>query len=364
MPSRPSRYGEWRQAAREVWSEVIRIGPYAQNHWGALQVAISVSVPIVVLLALDRADLLPYAVFGSLSSVYGKRLAGRDRLRVQLGTSAILVLAVCLGVSAGAVPQQPLFAVLAMAFVSLLGLACAERFGWLPVPSLFLVFATGTVSSLPQSWSSLPVAFLASTIAALFGVVVGQAVLVAQRVSQVALIPVTTRGARFRSVEFLEKSFIYAGAPLLAGGLALTLELGHAYWAAVSATVPLVGASLTQHFGRAILRVAGTLVGVLIGYVLLMFSPPLWVLAAAVAVLQFLTEMFVERNYGIAVVCITPLALILSYISHPTAPDGLVLDRVLSTLVGIAVAVLLLVAARVFIRRFAGDDLSERAGED
>jgi hypothetical protein len=123
------------------------VHPYDAQHCGALQVGICVTLPLAVLLAIGQPDLAAYAVFGSLSSVYGSRFGRHDRMRAQLGTGAALTLAVVLGTVAGIPGPGSLWAIAAMAVMSVLGLLITRRFGWLPVPSLFLVLATGTISA-------------------------------------------------------------------------------------------------------------------------------------------------------------------------------------------------------------------------
>ena len=61
---------------------------------------------------------------------------------------------------------------------------------------------------------------------------------------------------------------------------------------------------------------------------------------------SIVTELFVGRNYGIAVVAITPLALIIGYLASPTPLVPLLIDRVVETLLGVSVAVVVLLLVR------------------
>ncbi|WP_420710640.1 FUSC family protein [Agrococcus sp. SL85] len=52
------------------------------------------------------------------------------------------------------------------------------------------------------------------------------------------------------------------------------------------------------------------------------------------------------RNYGLALVAVTPLALVLVHASSPEPVPQLLADRVLETLIGVAVAVAVAAASR------------------
>ncbi|MFB9746730.1 FUSC family protein [Leifsonia shinshuensis] len=301
----------------------------------------------MLLVALDRTDLLAYAVFGSLSAVYGKRLPPIPRLLTQLGAGALLVFAVCVGVLVGANADSGLLALPAMSLVSVAGLLAADRLGWVPSPSLFLVFATGTIAAQGHELADVQTAFVASALAAVFGAVVGQAVYLLQIAAQAEFVTLKPKRSTIVSFEFLEQVTVSAIAPIIAGGLALAFGVGHAYWAAVSATVPLVGVGLTNRLGRGALRLFGTLLGSALAFLLLSFLPTDWMRVVLVGLLQFLVELFVDRNYGIAVVFITPLALILTSFASPEPAATLVTDRVIATVIGTVVAFGLLVLARL-----------------
>jgi uncharacterized membrane protein YccC len=66
-------------------------------------------------------------------------------------------------------------------------------------------------------------------------------------------------------------------------------------------------------------------------------------------VLQFLAEMYVMRNYSLALLFITPLALLMVQLGHPQ-PAGPILEaRVLETAIGVVVGLALVLG------RYAGE---------
>ena len=91
-----------------------------------------------------------------------------------------------------------------------------------------------------------------------------------------------------------------AVAVVVAGGAAVALGIGHPYWAMVSAVAPLGVRGVTGQLGRAVHRVVGTLLGLLPSAALLALDLRGVALVLLVAVLQFVTELLVGRNYGLA----------------------------------------------------------------
>lgn len=63
-----------------------------------------------------------------------------------------------------------------------------------------------------------------------------------------------------------------------------------------------------------------------------------------VVVLQVLTELVVGRNYGLAMLFITPMALLMGQLAAPRPAGSLLLDRGVETVVGglVAIAIVLL----------------------
>ncbi|MGW4381837.1 FUSC family protein [Kitasatospora sp. NPDC004531] len=125
-----------------------------------------------------------------------------------------------------------------------------------------------------------------------------------------------------------------------AGGLALALGLGHGYWAAISAAAVLHSVSVRTTAHRAVQRTVGTLAGLLIALAVLATGPGPVALVLVIVVLEFLLEYLVVRNYALAVVFLTPLALLMSDLVTPTGTVGLLRDRALGSVLGIGVGLL------------------------
>ncbi|MFJ2297251.1 FUSC family protein [Oerskovia paurometabola] len=116
---------------------------------------------------------------------------------------------------------------------------------------------------------------------------------------------------------------------------------GHPAWAAMGATATLQGTTTQHAVVRALQRALGTVAGALIAWPLLDLHLGFWATAALVVGLQVVTEIVVGRHYGLAMLTITPMALLMTSLGGSSA--GIALDRALDTAVGAVVGVLAVV---------------------
>ncbi|MGV9278698.1 FUSC family protein [Streptomyces griseosporeus] len=143
----------------------------------------------------------------------------------------------------------------------------------------------------------------------------------------------------------------------LAGHASLALGVGRPYWALVTAA-SLYQANLTLTWNRAVQRVVGNLLGVLVFAAVV----PLAHLHQALLVLlclafNFGAEALIGRNYWLGSVCVTPMALLITEFARFQDSGELITERIVDTLVG---ALLGFAAALAVTDRRAGDRL-ERA---
>jgi len=130
-----------------------------------------------------------------------------------------------------------------------------------------------------------------------------------------------------------------AVATAVAGGLAGLMGLDHAYWAMTAAVLVLhQGLDRRRTMQRALERSIGTWAGLLLAAAVIASHPHALWLVAAIMALNFLVELTVVRNYTLAVVFITAVALVISTGAHGTTDLGaLLLARGIDTAVGCAV---------------------------
>jgi hypothetical protein len=143
----------------------------------------------------------------------------------------------------------------------------------------------------------------------------------------------------------------------LAGAAALALGVGRPYWALVTAA-SLYQANITLTWSRAVQRVVGNILGVLLFAAIV----PLAHSAQVVTVLfclafNFGAEAFMSRNYWLGSVCVTPMALLITEFARSQEPGELITDRILDTLVGALVGF----AAAVAVTNWRAGDRVEQA---
>ena len=131
---------------------------------------------------------------------------------------------------------------------------------------------------------------------------------------------------------------------LLSGALATVLDIGHPYWATVAAAAPLTGRGARGQLVRGLHRVGGTLVGLVGAAVLLSLHLDPVAIVLVAAALQITTEMLVGRNYGLALVFITPMALLMGQLAVEQPVGPLLVDRLVETVIGTAVALAVVAA--------------------
>ena len=125
---------------------------------------------------------------------------------------------------------------------------------------------------------------------------------------------------------------LFVGGSLL---LAQFLGLNNPYWVPISCAAIMQGASFRAVWHRKIHRIIGTAIGMGLAWVI--FSLPLspWELVGVIMALNFMVEFLVVRNYGLAVIFITPLTVLLAEASTVALPPAqLVLARMSDIVLG------------------------------
>jgi hypothetical protein len=331
-----------------VWSGLVVVGPHAGDHRVALRAAVSVAVPLVAVWLLGRLDLSVYASFGAFAALYGRNDAYVDRVRMQTAAGAVLIGAMFAGTALSLSAAPAVVRVVAVAVIAVVVALIAAAGRWHPPGALFAVFAAGTCATIPARGGSLLAVLVVGGLSAAFAVGLTAAIALLRRRGHAT--PWTQRAARPPIRPDVPAALTVGAGALLAGMAGLLLVGTHWYWAMVGAVAALGGAHVTARVVRGVQRLIGTLLGVLVAAGLLaLHLPPLAVIVAAIA-LQAAAEMFVGRNYAIAMVFITPLALLMVELAAPTDPGLLLRDRVVDTLIGVAVGTLVAVASATLRR--------------
>lgn len=323
-----------KESRGRIGTGVIRVAPHNGDHRVALRAAISLAVPLLVLFFLGRLDLAIYASFGGFAALYGRYDGYADRVRMQVAAGAMMIAVMLIGTAVAVAGVPIAVRVLVVAIVASLVTLIAHAGRWHPPGALFAVFATGATASLPATPASFLTVVIVGGASAAFGVALTTIIAVVRSGGW----PTSARRQRLTISADAVAVAITVGAGAGLAGLAGLLLVGdHWYWAMVGAVAALGGAQLNQRVIRGVQRLAGTLIGVVIAAGLMaLHLPPLGVIAVAV-LLQVGAELTISRNYGIAMLFITPLALLMIELAAPVDPTTLLVDRTLDTVVGVAV---------------------------
>jgi hypothetical protein len=320
-----------------VLRRLLILAPAPGSHRIAARASVSVLVPLLVLWSAGHLDWSIYATFGAFTSLYGRERTGRARLRLQVEAGVTQVAVIALGVLVGQSDHRAWLAVPIAALVAAGASYESTLRGWHPPGSLFQVFGFAAVASAPATADDVLPAVLVAGASALFSVLVGYAGPAVRRTGTVALAADRPIGG---AVEGLGRYALQSGVGvLLAGAIATSAGIGRPYWAMVSAVVPLVARDLAVQVTRGLHRVIGTGVGLLVAWALLSLDVRGLALVVAVALLQAGAELLVGRNYALALVCVTPLALLMVHLVVPVATRELLADRAVETVIGVAVGV-------------------------
>ncbi|WP_317933147.1 FUSC family protein [Halioxenophilus sp. WMMB6] len=123
--------------------------------------------------------------------------------------------------------------------------------------------------------------------------------------------------------------------------LALGLGFDNPYWAPISCAAILQGASFRAVWQRNVHRVVGTAIGMGLAWAVFQLHPSPWGLALLMVVLSFVIEWLVTRNYGLAVIFITPLTIILAEAKSASLDTNtVILLRMVDVLLGSSVGYL------------------------
>jgi hypothetical protein len=319
----------------------------------AAQAAVAIGLPTVGFAIVGRADLGLLASSGGFVALYLSNRSRRERAAILPILALGLIAASAVGVaSSGSVvlSMVALFGVAAVSSALCFGFAVG------PPGGLFFLLLCGVSSRL-----AAPVDLNGEAIPG--GLVIGMVAVGCLLAYLVVLTPLLVPRVRHRDYRLhRQRTLIRFGlggvdriilervviASAIAALLAAPLGIHRAYWVVLTVVVILQnGHRLRLTALRAVHRVLGTFVGLALFAFILWLNPQgIW-LGLVIMALQFSVELIVIRNYGLALILITPLALIIAAQAGAGTVRATVADRVIDTLLGAGVALVVLLGSYI-----------------
>lgn len=315
-----------------TWRAAFGMGPSAAAFDPAVRVGIATALALVIGGALGQPQLAALAALGAIASAFARREPYRRRAGKVAIAGGFVLFGVLLGALLGAAPMLLQIAALsAAAGLAVWVLTSLRIFGPGAVVVVFSAAAASVADSLPR-------ALLATAI----GVALGWLAAVAPvtRVADTAKTPWLREGfARMRSAEMHGAGVRVLLAAALSGGAAMAVGLQHPLWATMGAVAAMQSVTFASTVERAIQRLLGNAVGAVLAIALIAVGLGFWPTVVVIIALQVFTELFVLRNYALATVAITPMALLMMGLAGQMTPE-MAVSRVADTAIGVVVGVL------------------------
>lgn len=327
-------------------------GPHAGAHRVAARAGVSVAIPLLILVLIDHTDWAAYAAFGAFTSLYGRRSGYAERTGMQAMAGLFLTLSVVLGATIALLPGRAWWTVPGAALVSVTGQIVSSAFRWHPPGSIFLVFGITVSASIPGRAELVPIAATVAALSAAFAMLVGRVGALREPAQRPrAVVPTANLEGTLRDpVQRITLLRLLIGI-VVAGTISTGLGGPHPSWAMVAVVATLTGPRRQIQIVRGAHRVIGTLAGVLVAWPLLATHPSPLVMVVLIMALQMAAELLVGRNYAIALLAITPLALLMGQLSAPRPIGPVLTDRAVETALGAVIALAMLVPWRRLLRR-------------
>lgn len=294
-------------ATRAQLRHLVRIQPSRRPWHMALAAAIASGVPLLVGVAFDRLDFGMIAMLGGLTFLSLPDTPMQHRMVLMMATAFGMVACYALGALTHFYPPLMILALTLICVVA----SMTARFYRVPPPGiLFLLMAASIAAYTPATLADIPLRTGLVALGAVFACAVAFVYSLHHLRHMPPVLQTPSPGLDFDYV--VVDSLIISACVGISLVVAELLQLHRPYWAPVSCLAILQGANLRMVWNRHVHRVVGTIAGLGLAWLLLELSLGVWEIAAAMILLSFVIEVVVVRNYGLAVVFITPLTIFLA----------------------------------------------------
>ena len=301
------------------------------------QAGLAIFVALTVAYLSPWPHLVGFPALGALAALFGRYASLPHRRRIVMICGILLVVGVLvpsLASYAGA-PLSLMVWLLALSagFYTL----AVFRWGLVGGPgAVIFVFAVGAALGPVDSISSV----IERTLATAWGA--GAAWLVCALTDY--LRPQSALSAAPPTPHPLSQQLLVAGRITVGASIAafIVYRAGWHYpaWAAIGATAVMQGTHLHLTMNRSLQRMAGTMVGAGIAWVILAQAPSFWMVLVAVVLFQIITEITIGYNYAFGQITVTPMALLMTHLASPVANSNMPIERVVDTMVGAAIGII------------------------
>ncbi|MBO9356575.1 FUSC family protein [Bordetella petrii] len=298
---------------------------------------------LAVLLALTTAHLSPwphlvgFPALGALAALFGRYATLGHRRRIVLICGGLLTAGVLLPSLASLAGATPPMMIVVLAVLAGAATLAVSAWGLGGPGAVIFVFAIGAVLAPVDAWQAVA----ARTLGAAWGALLAWIVCALTD----RLRPGPPAAAAPPPAPPLKYQLAAAGRITIGCGAAAFVAhaAGWHYpaWAAIGAAAVMQGTHLHITMNRALQRMAGTVVGACIVWAILAQQPSFWTTVAAIVLFQFITEVIIGFNYALGQITVTPMALLMTHLAAPVAHSGMPVERVLDTIVGAALGIVL-----------------------
>ena len=292
--------------------------------------SLCIAIPALLGAQFGRLDLGLIGCMGSMVFLYIRPTSIPHRMATMVVCSFGFSACFALGLSVGFAPY---LGACVLAGVALLA-AFITRFYAMPPPaSFFFVLVTVMGITLPFDLTALPmrVGLMA------LGGILSCLMVFFYSLWAIHRVPVITPDAQSEqrvAVIVMEAAVIgfFVGGSYL---IALLLGLHNPYWVPISAAAIMQGVSFRMVWQRKIHRIIGTAIGMALAWGIFKLPLSVWEMVLVIVILNFIVEFLVVRNYGLAVIFITPLTVLFAEVSPiKISPDVLLGARLFDIVLG------------------------------
>lgn len=319
------------------WRQLVTINPSDRPWQKPFAAALASGLPLLIGALLGRMDYGLVSSLGGMVFLYTPRTPLYHRMLTVMSCAFAMIACYTLGLMSNFVP---LLKMPTLVFVTIL-VTMAGRFYGLGMPgSLFFVMAASLGAYTPLEWPQVPLMVgllaLGALLACLIAFFYSAYILRSREPDPAPPMPVPT-------FDFVVFDAVLIGLFVgLSLAIAQLLQLEKAYWVPVSCLAVIQGASLQAVWNKQLHRLLGTAIGLLVAWGLLLLPLEPWSITLTMMLLAFVVETAVVRNYGFAVIFITPMTILLAEAATlgqgPVAAliEARLFDTVLGCLVGLA----------------------------